>query len=160
MRWPWTFCGVSGRWMCVDRSIACAVTHSGTHRVEQDVGGLEVPVDDRLLGFMEEGQPFGSANGDLQPCWPWQRRRVFYTHMYTYIEYKKLVGFWSADVIKLSADSIEFALTEAVMMRMSKNMYSWLSNCLEHVHFRYHHILSSLEWVKWTSPNSWRTHLQ
>ena len=39
-----------------------------THRVEQDVGGFEVPVDDRLLGFMEEGQPFGSANGDLQPC--------------------------------------------------------------------------------------------
>lgn len=45
-----------------------SITAGRTYRVQQDVGGLEVPVDDRVLGLMEERQPFGGTQGDLQPC--------------------------------------------------------------------------------------------
>jgi len=43
------------------------------YRVEEDVGGLEVPVDDVLLRRVQEGQPAGGANGDAQPEAPRQR---------------------------------------------------------------------------------------
>ena len=45
---------------------ACAVTH----RVEQDVGGLEVAVDHRRVGVVEEGEALGGAHGDLHPRHP------------------------------------------------------------------------------------------
>jgi len=40
------------------------------HRVEQDVGGLEVAVDDRRVGVVEEGEALGGAGGDLHPPHP------------------------------------------------------------------------------------------
>jgi hypothetical protein len=41
------------------------------HRVQQDVGGLEVAVDDRRVGVVEEGEALGRAHGDLHPRHPW-----------------------------------------------------------------------------------------
>jgi hypothetical protein len=38
-----------------------------TYRVEQDVGRLEVPVDDGLLGVVKEGEALGGAHRDVQP---------------------------------------------------------------------------------------------
>jgi hypothetical protein len=48
----------------------------GTYRVEQDVRGLEVPVDDVLLRRVQERQPTSSADRDAQPEAPrqWLRR--------------------------------------------------------------------------------------
>ena len=40
------------------------------HRVEKDVGGLEVAVDDRRVGVVEEGEALGGAGGDLHPPHP------------------------------------------------------------------------------------------
>jgi len=45
------------------------------YRVEEDVGGLEVPVDDLLLRRVQEGQPARRADGDLEPRAPRQRLR-------------------------------------------------------------------------------------
>lgn len=42
-------------------------------RVEEDVGRLEVPVDDLLLRRVQEGQPARRADGDLEPRVPCQR---------------------------------------------------------------------------------------
>lgn len=46
---------------------------AGRYRVEEDVGGLEVSVDDVLLRRVEERQPAGRADGDAQPEAPRQR---------------------------------------------------------------------------------------
>jgi len=40
------------------------------YRVEQDVGGLEVAVDHRRVGVVEEGEALGGAHGDLHPRHP------------------------------------------------------------------------------------------
>jgi hypothetical protein len=40
------------------------------YRVEQDVGGLEVAVDHRRVGVVEEGEALGRAHGDLHPRHP------------------------------------------------------------------------------------------
>ena len=45
------------------------------YRVEEDVGGLEVPVDDLLLRRVQEGQAARRADGDLEPRAPRQRLR-------------------------------------------------------------------------------------
>jgi len=37
------------------------------YRVEQDVGCLEVAVDDGLLGVVKEGEALGGAHRDVQP---------------------------------------------------------------------------------------------
>ena len=42
------------------------------YRVEQDVGGLEVAVDHRRVGVVEEGEALGRADGDLHPRHPWE----------------------------------------------------------------------------------------
>lgn len=52
----------------------------GTYRVEQNVGGLEVAVDHRRLGFVQERQPLGGADGDLEPRRPWQGRKQVCNH--------------------------------------------------------------------------------
>jgi len=38
-----------------------------TYRVEQNIGGLEVAVDHRSLRLVQERQPLGGADGDLEP---------------------------------------------------------------------------------------------
>ena len=43
-----------------------------TNRVEQDVGGLEVPVDDGAVGPVEEGEAPGDVQRDGQPRRPRQ----------------------------------------------------------------------------------------
>ena len=45
------------------------------YRVEKNIGGLEVAVDDGRLGLVQERQPLGRADGDLEPRRPWQRRK-------------------------------------------------------------------------------------
>jgi hypothetical protein len=46
------------------------------YRVEEDVGRLEVPVDDLLLRRVQEGEAAGRARGDLEPPAPRQRLQV------------------------------------------------------------------------------------
>lgn len=43
---------------------------ANVYRVEEDVRGLEVSVDDLLFGRVEEGQATRRANGDAQPKVP------------------------------------------------------------------------------------------
>ena len=46
------------------------------YRVEEDVGRLEVPVDDLLLRRVQEGEAARRARGDLEPPAPRQRLQV------------------------------------------------------------------------------------
>lgn len=39
--------------------------------VEKNVGGLEVAVDHRRLGLVQEGEPLRRADGGLHPPHPW-----------------------------------------------------------------------------------------
>lgn len=47
-----------------------------TYRVEEDVGGLEVAVDDLLLRRVQEREASSCSNGDLEPYAPreWLKR--------------------------------------------------------------------------------------
>jgi hypothetical protein len=45
------------------------------YRVEKNIGGLEVAVDDGRLGLVQERQALGGADGDLEPRRPWQGRK-------------------------------------------------------------------------------------
>ena len=46
------------------------------YRVEEDVGRLEVPVDDLFLRRVQEGEAARRARGDLEPPAPRQRLQV------------------------------------------------------------------------------------
>jgi hypothetical protein len=50
--------------------------YTRTYRVQQDVGSLEVAVDDGFRSFVEKGQTFGGSDGYLQSYRPGQRSRV------------------------------------------------------------------------------------
>jgi len=51
------------------------------YRVEKNIGGLEVAVDDGRLGLVQERQPLGGADGDLEPRRPRQRREEILEEM-------------------------------------------------------------------------------
>lgn len=55
---------------CEETYICMRRTANVTYRVEEDVGGLEVSVDDLLFRRVEEGQATRRANGDAQPKVP------------------------------------------------------------------------------------------